>query len=236
MSEQHIISEYLRKNTAEVFRDLKTVCEIPSPTFHEQRRILHLSRMMSSLDLSDVRPDSEGNAIGFLISNPKQDSYVLLSAHTDTVCKLDSIHVEDDGKYLCAHGICDNSAGVTALMTFIKLLQETKISLAKNYLVAFTVCEEGLGAKRGMKKIMSKYDGKISYVVNIESHDIGRITNACMGQYRIRLSVQTKQRGAHSFHDFGEPNAVVILSSIIHELSRVNLPEKTTFNVTELQG
>ena len=87
-----------------------------------------------------------------------------------------------------------------------------------------------------MKAIMKKYGKKISYVVNVESHDIGRITNACVGQYRARLTVSAKQKGAHSWRNFGEPNAVVILSSIINDLSRTRLPKDTTYNVTAVQG
>ncbi|MFH0770757.1 MAG: M20/M25/M40 family metallo-hydrolase [Candidatus Peregrinibacteria bacterium] len=181
--------------------------------------------------------DPEGNAVGFLITQPKQKKLVLLSAHADTACDAPPpIKVKDDGKYLYAHGICDNTAGVTALLTFLRFVHTSDIPLKKNYLIAFTVGEEGLGAKRGMKRIIADHGKNVSYVVNIESHDIGRVTNACVGQYRARLSVITKQKGAHSWRNFGESNAVVILSSIIHDLSKLRLSEGTTYNITAFQG
>ncbi len=230
-------ASYLQQREASVFRTLKEICEIPSPTFHEQAKIRHLVRLLRSLGLTDVHIDGAGNAIGFLIADPKRKKFVLLSAHADTACTVPiPIRVRDDGAYLRAHGICDDSAGVTALLTFLRFVKEERVHLRKNYLVAFTVCEEGLGAKRGMKAVMKTYAKSIASVVNVESHDIGRITHACVGQYRARLTVTTKQKGAHSYHDFGEPNAVVILSTMIHDLSQVPFPRGVTYNVTAAEG
>ncbi|MDD5025888.1 MAG: M20/M25/M40 family metallo-hydrolase [Candidatus Peribacteraceae bacterium] len=194
-------------------------------------------KILSSFGLKNVHRDAEGNAIGFLITHPKQKKFILLCAHADTACDTPSpIRVREDATFLHAHGICDNAAGVTALLTFLKFVRDVKIPLEQNYLVVFTVGEEGLGAKRGMKRIITKYEKIISHVVNIESHDIGRVTNACVGQYRADFSVIAKQKGAHSWRNFGEPNAVVILSSIIHDLSKITRPKDTTYNVTAIQG
>ena len=74
------------------------------------------------------------------------------------------------------------------------------------------------------------------YVVNVESHDIGRVTNACVGQLRGHLKIIAKQTGAHSWRNFGEPNAVVILARIISDFSRLRMPEKTTYNITAIKG
>ncbi|MEK7217975.1 MAG: M20/M25/M40 family metallo-hydrolase [Patescibacteria group bacterium] len=220
-----------------MFNTLKTICQIPAPTFHEREKIEYLISILSSLGLKKVSIDSEGNALGFLAADPEDSRFVLLSAHADTACEAPlPIEVKDDGKFLHAHGICDNTAGVTALLMFLKFVRKEKIALRKNYLIAFTVGEEGLGAKRGMKAVLKEHGKKISYVVNIESHDIGRITNACVGQYRARLTVSAKQKGAHSWRNFGEPNAVVILSSIISDLSKMRIPKETTYNVTAVQG
>ncbi len=228
---------FLQSSEDDVFHTLKTICQIPAPTFHEEKKIKHLAEILSSLGLENVSIDAEGNALGFLIAKPNKSHVVLLSAHADTACEAPlPIQVKDDGKFLYAHGICDNTAGVTALLMFLKYVRKKNIPLQKNYLIAFTVGEEGLGAKRGMKAVLKKYGKNISYVVNNESHDIGRLTNACVGQYRARLTVSVKQKGAHSWRNFGEPNAVVILSSMIHDLSKIRMPKGATYNVTAIQG
>ncbi len=237
MDANRSIGAFLARTGKTVFRDLITVCEIPSPTFHEKKKTKYLATLMKSLGLLDVHIDAQGNAIGILSSQSKPKHVVLLSAHTDTVCEVPGgIHVRDDGKHLHGHGICDNTAGIATIITFLRYVKDRKPTLNKDYLVAFTVGEEGLGAKRGMRAVMKKYASRIRYVVNSESHDIGRVTNACIGQYRAALTVTTKQRGGHSWHDFGEPNAAVVLSAIIRDLSLLRLPKKTSVNVTALSG
>ena len=231
------VHAFVQEREQDIFQTLKTICQIPSPTFHEREKIDHLKGILSSLGLTDVSIDAEGNAIGFLTHNPSDKRFVLVSAHADTACEAPlPIKVKDDGTHLHAHGICDNTAGVTALLTFLHYVRREKMPLIRNYLIAFTVGEEGLGAKRGMKAVIKKFGRKITYVVNVESHDIGRITNTCVGQERARLIVRTKQKGAHSWRNFGEPNAVVILSSIIRDLANLRLPPDTTFNVTAIRG
>jgi len=236
MKAANSLHTFIQNREEEIFQTLREICEIPAPTFHEEVKMRHLSKILSSLGL-EVHIDSEGNAIGFLTPLPHKKEFVLLAAHGDTACEAPlPIKVKDESGFLHAHGVCDNTAGVTALLTFLRYVLQEKIPLLNNYLVAFTVGEEGLGAKRGMKAVVKEYGKRISYVLNVESHDIGRITNACVGQYRARLTVFVKQKGAHSWRNFGEPNAVVLLSSIIRDLSKVRLPKDTTYNVTALQG
>ena len=231
------IQGFLKKKEAHVFSVLKEVCEIPSPTFCEETKMRFLAQRLKELGLKDVAIDATGNATGTINSDPTDRTFVLISAHGDTACESPvPIKVKEKGGHLFAHGICDDTAGVTAVLTFLDFLRITKIKLRHNYLIAFTVGEEGLGAKRGMKGLMHDFGKKIRYVVNVESHDIGRVTNACVGQLRGQLKITTKQTGAHSWRNFGEPNAVVILSRIISNFSKVKIPSGSTYNLTAVKG
>lgn len=228
---------FLKKQEDRVFSTLKEVCEIPSPTFHEEAKMRYLSDRLKKLGLCDAKMDATGNAIGKMISDPTDEKFVLISAHADTACESPvPIKVEEKGGHLFAHGICDNTAGITAVLTFLDFLGTSNVRLRHNYLIAFTVGEEGLGAKCGMKGVMRDYGKKIRYVVNVESHDIGRVTNACVGQLRGQLRIAAKQKGAHSWRNFGEPNAVVILSRIISDFSEVKVASGATFNITAIKG
>ncbi|MDD5055566.1 MAG: M20/M25/M40 family metallo-hydrolase [Candidatus Peribacteraceae bacterium] len=228
---------FLKKREVHVFSELKKVCEIPSPTFHEEKKMRLLMERLKELGLQEVRIDATGNATGKIIGDPADRKFVLISAHGDTACESPvPIKVEEKGGHLFAHGICDNTAGITAVLTFLNYLRTSDVTLRHNYLIAFTVGEEGLGAKRGMKGLMHDYRKKIRYAVNVESHDIGRVTNACVGQLRGQLKIVAKQKGAHSWRDFGEPNAVVILSRIISDFSNVKIPSGSTYNITEIKG
>lgn len=228
---------FLQTHKTKIFSTLSEVCEIPAPTFHEEKKMEYLARKLREFGLKEVRIDKTGNALGKLIGNPSDKKFVLLSAHGDTACEAPlPIKVSEKNGHLYAHGICDNTAGVTAVLTFLECLRAESIKLQKNYLVGFTVGEEGLGAKRGMKGLMRDHAKIIRYVVNVESHDIGRVTNACVGQLRGQLKITTQQKGAHSWRNFGEPNAVVILSRIINDFSKVRVPKNSTYNITAIKG
>lgn len=228
---------FLQGNAEKIFYTLKEICAIPAPTFHEQMKMEHLAARLRELGLQDVRIDATGNAIGKIIGNPTDKKYVLISAHGDTACEAPlPITVTEREGHLYAHGICDNTAGVTTTLALLDFLRTHAVKLKKNYLIGFTVGEEGLGAKGGMKGLMRDHAKNVRYVVNVESHNIGRVTNACVGQLRGQLKVTAKQKGAHSWRNFGEPNAVIVLSRIISDFSKVRVPAKSTYNITAIKG
>jgi len=230
-----LVSSFLERT--DVFKTLISVCQIASPTFHEQKKIRFLANQLVSLGLQDVKIDEAGNCLGRIINDPKQKKFVLISAHADTACVAPlPITVTEKNGFLFAHGICDNSAGVTGVLTFLRFLKGTGIRLKHNYLIAFTVQEEALGAKRGMKHVMKKYKKSVRYVVNVESHDIGRVTTECVGQFRAKLTLKAKQKGAHSWRNFGEPNSVVILAKAISDFSKSPVPPKSTYNFAAIKG
>lgn len=226
----------------QLFDLLIEVARIPSPTGQETNKIHHIQKIIQKLGFTNTRIDNEGNCIVILPNNShsakaKKNLFV---AHTDTACCIDSkeVPIKQSSQYICGHGVCDNSAGIVGLLTFLRLVNKHKIHFPNDIIVGFTVSEEGLGGKRGMKEIINQYGKSLSAAINIESHNIGRLTHKSIGQYRLQLSVETKEAG-HSFRDFGRPNAIVILACIIRDFSQKKLPQKkgkTTFNVGRISG
>lgn len=220
---------------------LVTIASIPSPTGREQRKIGFISKKIQSFGVKNVSVDRIGNCIAIIPSKlaSKDKKTILVVAHTDTACDPgESVTITEDEKYIYGHGICDNSAGVTGLLTVINLIQKNELKFPHNLIFGFTVGEEGLGSKQGMKQIIKDYGKHINAVINVESHHIGRVTNQAIGQYRCQVTVDTKI-GGHSFRDFGRPNANVILAQIISDFSQVKLLQtkgKTTFNVGQMKG
>lgn len=225
-------------STSELLQTVKDMCHIPAPTYKEEARMRFLSGQLEDAGIGEVQIDAAGNALGFHIAHPGDDRLVLVCAHADTACEVpgDTVETEDDGTYLCAHGVCDNAAGMTGVLTFARLLHRAKPSLKHNYLLAFTVGEEGLGRKRGMRHLVERFGGRLQYVVNVESHNIGDIMTASIGQERQRIRVTVAQKGGHSWADFGQPNAVAILARIIDGITRIPLPPDTSINVTALDS
>lgn len=218
----------------------KEVALIPSPTGLEQKKILFLKKKLEEMGQLALI-DSIGNCIAKLPAkiSINRKKTILIVAHADTACDPGKDHkITEDAKYLYGHGICDNSAGITGLLTIVSLIKRHKILFANDLIFAFTVGEEGLGGKRGMKQVIKDYGSQIDAVINVESHHIGRVTNQVIGQYRSELLIDTKI-GGHSFRDFGRPNANVILAQIISDFCRFKLPKvkgKTTFNFGQVKG
>lgn len=218
---------------------LKEIALIPSPTGSEQQKMLFLKKKLKEID-TEALIDSIGNCVAKLPAKiSKNKKTILVVAHADTACDPGKDHkITEDAKYLYGHGVCDNSAGVTGLLTIISLIKKHKITFSRDLIFAFTVGEEGLGGKRGMKQIIKDYGSRIEAVINVESHHIGRVTNQVIGQYRSELLIDTKM-GGHSFRDFGRPNAIVILAQIISDFSLFKMPKakgKTTFNFGQIKG
>lgn len=222
---------FIDKNEKNILTLAKQIAAIPSPTFAERKKILFLQQYLSDLGYKTCI-DKAGNLTGRI--NQKIPS-VLVVAHTDTVLTPEK-KVREDDKYLYGHGVCDNTAGVVALLTILKVIKKFNLDFPRNLKFAFTVAEEGLGAKSGMKYLM-KENKQIKAVLNLESHNLGRIVNQSPGQYRVKISLEALNPG-HSFRDFGNPNPIVIASQVISDFAKLPgfIKKETTFNVGFIQG
>ena len=224
-----------------ILKLLIQIAEIPSPTGSEGKKINFLKNKLNDFGFKEAKIDKIGNCILEIpgTTGGSKKKTILIVAHADTACDPGEKHkITEDKKYLYGHGICDNSAGVTALLTTLSLIHNYNINFTNDLIVGFTVGEEGLGGKRGMKQIMKDHGRKIDAVINVESHNIGRVTNQVIAQFRCLIGVSTKQ-GGHSFRNFGLPNTNVILARIISDFSKSKIRQiggKTTFNVAQLKS
>lgn len=224
----------------ELIKLLIEITKTPSPTGSEQKKAVYLKKSLNSLKLKNVHIDQEGNCLGEIPSkNPISKKKILIVAHCDTACDPGKeVSFKEDKDFIYAHGACDNTAGIVGLLTTLRMIKKYGLELPYSLLVGFTVGEEGLGAKRGMKVIIKQYAKEIEAVINVESHNIGTIRNKANGQYRTKVIIDTKM-GGHSYRDFGRPNANVILAKIISEFSKYKFPQengKTTYNVANFSG
>ena len=238
------IFSYLEKQSPHLLKLLLSIAKIPAPTNKEQRKAEFISAYIQKIGFTDVSTDDIHNCILQLPATAKllkgaKKKTILISAHMDTACDPGKkVTITEDKKYLYGHGICDNSAGITGVLTTLSLIHKYHLQFSNDLIFAFTVGEEGLGAKRGMKAVVKIYGKKLSGVVNVESHHIGRVTNQAIGQYRCMLAIDTKL-GGHSYRDFGRPNANVILASIISDFSHTKVffqKKKATFNIGQMKG
>ena len=96
-------------------------------------------------------------------------------------------------------------------------------------------CEEGLGNLKGSKAIIDTWGSRVKEFISFDGYT-GGVTNDAVGSHRYQVTV--KNRGGHSFGNFGNSNAIVSLASIIGTLYEKKVPtaSKTTYNVGTISG
>lgn len=217
---------------------------IPAPPFGESARADWFLSRFRQLGLGNIQLDQEGNALAELLpSVPAQPEtpVVLLSAHLDTVFPAGTPcdpHQEKDSPRIYAPGICDNAAGLTALLGIAAALRYANIVPPIPILFSANVGEEGEGDLRGMRFLFEqgRYRGRIAAALALEGGGTNTTVTRALGSIRLRLTVTGP--GGHSWLDAGAPNPILILSRILSAIAEIELPTEplTTLNVGHISG
>ncbi|HEY2038617.1 MAG TPA: M20/M25/M40 family metallo-hydrolase [Edaphobacter sp.] len=239
----HRAFHWLHLHQPQLRRWLLEMVRIPAPPFGEQARAAWFVERFHSFGLTNVHLDREGNALAELA--PEGDSsasspIILLSAHLDTVfpagTACDPVENTDNPRIL-GPGVCDNAAGLSALLAIAAALRYARIHLPATILFAANVGEEGEGDLRGMRYLFEKgpYRGRIVAALALEGSGTGVVTRG-LGSLRFRITVNGP--GGHSWSDAGTPNPIVLLSRALTAISNLPLPSAplTTLNVGTISG
>ena len=214
------------------------ICSIPASPFGERERAEYLSQKFSSLGLSEVEIDDEGNCLG-LIQGASRSPLIVVSAHLDTVfsSNTDFTVVRRENRLL-APGIADDGCGLAALITLAQAIQAERIRTEGSILFVGTVGEEGEGNLRGVRYLLTRgrWASKVDAFLSFDGPGVDRITNRALGSRRYR--VELAGLGGHSWGDFGLPNPVHALGRAVSRLAAYPAPKepRTTFNVGRIEG
>jgi tripeptide aminopeptidase len=215
---------------------------IPAPPFHEQARAAWFLDRFQDLGLTNLHIDGEGNALAEIQPEvPTSHPYLLLSAHLDTVfapgTPCDPIE-DTDTPRIFAPGICDNAAGLTALLAIAAALRYAQIIPPIPLLFAANVGEEGEGDLRGMRHLFTRglYHGRIAAALALEGGGTNTVVTRGLGSRRLRVTFTGP--GGHSWTDAGIPNPILILSRALTDIAQLFLPAipRTTINVGHISG
>jgi tripeptide aminopeptidase len=221
---------------------------IPAPPFGESARAAHFLQHFQNLGLTNVHLDDEGNALAELTPDssllPTPYSLlpaVLLSAHLDTVfpanTPVEPIEARDSPR-IYAPGICDNAAGLTALLAIAAALRYANITPPIPILFAANVGEEGEGDLRGMRHLFERgpYRNRIAAAIALEGSGTSAVVTRALGSLRFRVTITGP--GGHSWADAGVPNPILILSQALTAIASLKLPTSplTTLNVGHISG
>jgi len=239
----HRAFHWLHLHQPQLRRWLLEMVQIPAPPFGEHARAAWFIERFQSLGLTKVHLDQEGNALAELA--PEDDlagsgPVILISAHLDTVfpagTSCEPVETDDDSR-IHGPGICDNAAGLSALLAMAAALRYAKVNPPSTILFVANVGEEGEGDLRGMRHLFlaGPYKNRIAAALALEGSGTAVVTRA-LGSLRFRCTINGP--GGHSWSDAGTPNPILLLSHALTAISELPLPSSplTTLNVGHISG
>ncbi|MDL2288622.1 M20/M25/M40 family metallo-hydrolase [Oscillospiraceae bacterium OttesenSCG-928-F05] len=229
--------EYADAHQDELAELIEALCAIPAPSRHEERRAEFCRTWLEKAGGKNVVIDAAQNVIcpvGVTAGN----DLVVFMAHTDTVFPdMTPMPFEKrDGRMYCP-GVGDDTANVAVLMLCARYFMTHAPLEDTGVLFVLNACEEGLGNLDGGRRLMADYGARVREVVSFD----GYMEMLCVGAVgSTRYKVEVKTEGGHSYGDFGNRNAIHVLSAMIGTLYTVKVPEdgdsKTTYNVGMISG
>ncbi|HVI73084.1 MAG TPA: M28 family peptidase, partial [Pyrinomonadaceae bacterium] len=107
---------FFERNADAITEEQIRICSVPASPFGERERAEYLSKKFTSLGLTEVEIDEEGNCLG-LIEGVSRSPLIVVSAHLDTVFSTDTdLTVVKREHRLLAPGIADDGCGLAALI------------------------------------------------------------------------------------------------------------------------
>lgn len=229
------MKEYLENNRKALIELMDTLCRIPSPSNHEEKRAAYIKEWFEKEGCKGAYIDGALNVI-YPFHCEEQKNLVAFTAHTDTVFPdTEPFDVIYDGDIMRCPGVGDNTANLAMLMLLARYYTQSGLTPKQGILFVASSGEEGLGNLKGVRQLMKDYEGKIAELIAIDGSYDG-LTNGAVGSLRYRVGVHTE--GGHSYGKFGNQNAINVLSSIISTLYTYKVPKpgKSTYNVGTITG
>ena len=234
--------EYIKEEDPATTQDTLNMCQIPAPSYKEEKKAEYIRERFREIGLRDVRIDAVGNVLGIWPGTGEGPS-VMLAAHTDTVFPegTDLTIRKEGNRYYCP-GINDDTHAVAEMIAVAKAMIHADLHTKGDLIFCANVCEEGLGDLRGVKYLFG-YDNKASEecpevdaFVSIDNQYTGGVIYTATGSHRYEVTFTG--RGGHSFQNFGIPNPIHAMGRAIAQIAEFQVPNepKTTFNVGVIQG
>ena len=229
------LRDYFQKHHQELVDLMVTICQIPAPSNQEEKRAAFCKEWLEQCGAKGVTIDSALNVVFPMHCDGSHD-IVAIMAHSDTVFPdLEPMPLRiEDGK-IFSPGIGDDTANVAILLMTIKFILENQLIPKEAVLFVVDSGEEGLGNLKGCRQIMQDYAGRIKEVIALDG-TFTSMTTGAVGSARYRVEVLTE--GGHSYGNFGNRNAIHLLSSMINTLYSMKVPAggRTTYNVGAIEG
>lgn len=233
----HHVLDYIKRCEGEAIELLETLCAIPAPSGHEEKRAAFCKKWLTDAGCQGVYIDEALNVV-YPVNCEGRDDIIVFLAHTDTVFPdTEPMPVINDGEYIHSPGVGDDTACLVNLMLVARYVAQNQLKAPRGVIFLANSCEEGLGNLKGTKQIMKDYEGRIRNLYAFDS-TYNAYANKCVGSHRYEITFKTE--GGHSYARFGNRNAIYAMSDFVCRLYECEVPVKadsrTTYNVGIAQG
>jgi len=219
---------------------LKTLCGIPSPSNHEEKRAEFCRNFFFQCGACDVSVDDALNVRCLIKGVGGEDGkrpIIVFMAHTDTVFPDDEPmpYRVSDGKIYCP-GVGDDTANLALLLLVARgILRDNLRPRDKDILIVCDAGEEGLGNLKGSRAIMRDYGNRVEEFYAVDG-TVLMYCDSAVGSHRYEITVTTE--GGHAYGSFGNRNAIYYMSSLITDLYQIKLDSDglVTYNVGLISG
>ena len=231
------VLQYLKDSEEETIKLIETLCGIPAPSHHEERRAEFVKNWLEANGAKGVYIDSALNVL-YPVGCEGRDDIVVFLAHTDTVFPdMEPMPFVNDGEYLYSPGVGDDTTSLAVLMMIARYVAQNDLKPSRGVLFVANSCEEGLGNLKGTKQFMADYEGRITEFYSFDAK-FPAMTNKCVGSHRYEILFETE--GGHSFGAFGNRNAIYAMADVVCRLYDHEVPvdgnSRTTYNVGIVEG
>ena len=228
---------YVNEHIGELKDLLVTLCGIPAPSHHEEKRAEFCKKWFEDAGFKGVYTDEAKNVI-CPVNVTESNSLTVFMAHTDTVFPdTEPMPLkEEDGKIFCP-GVGDDTANLAIMMLVARYMLQNGKQPKEGILFVANACEEGLGNLKGCRALMERYGDRVKELISFDG-EINSIVIRAVGSARYKVEIKTE--GGHSYGAFGNRNAIHHMASLINTLYTIKVPvdgnSKTTYNVGMISG
>ncbi len=227
---------FLKEDHERCIKEQVTITEIPSPTFHEEKRAAYMTEQFKALGLSDVHIDAAGNAIG-VRKGKGNGPKVVIDGHMDTVYGLDTpLKATFDGEFVHCPGIVDDTRALAAELSLIRALDAAGIETEGGRVILGTAQDAGTGAFGGAKAFFSE-NKDIDASIHMDGCGAEGIIYQSTGIKTLKITFHGI--GGHAYMAFGEvANPLHAAARAVAKIADLKVPAypKTTFAVTNFHA
>ena len=230
---------FLKEDDERALQETLEMCQIPAPSYQEEKKAEYVFHKMQEAGLEDVHIDEVGNVLGVRKGNGNGPR-IVLAGHTDTVFPMETdLTLKQDGNRYSCPGIGDDTSAVAELLSIARAMNAVGIRGEGDIVFCANVCEEGLGDLRGTKHVFG-VDGSARHpfdgFISIDDKNTSGIIYQAVGSERYLVTFHGT--GGHSYTGFGIPSPIHAMGRAIAKISDFQVPSapKTTFTVGVVNG